>query len=195
MVSQARLFAAFALVAIATAVSVDHHVVELGTTVPVISCPAGSLYTANAAGLSATCTACAAGKFIAAGSAANEVCTDCAAGTSSAAGAACLNCAAGTYATAGKACAPCAAGNFAAAACCVTLDKGGKKINGVFTNRAARSRTDATPCSHLCNECRFYRKGNVPSQLCVNWIKRNENNPAPKPQWTAKTADDAKCGK
>merc|ERR1740117_2753042 len=180
MVSQARLFAAFALVAIATAVSVDHHVVELGTTVPVISCPAGSLYTANAAGLSATCTACAAGKFIAAGSAANEVCTDCAAGT---------------YAAAGKACAPCAAGNFAAAACCVTLDKGGKKINGVFTNRAARSRTDATPCSHLCNECRFYRKGNVPSQLCVNWIKRNENNPAPKPQWTAKTADDAKCGK
>merc|ERR1740115_495209 len=158
MVSQARLFAAFALVAIATAVSVDHHVVELGTTVPVISCPAGSLYTANAAGLSATCTACAAGKFIAAGSAANEVCTDCAAGTSSAAGAACLNCAAGTYATAGKACAPCAAGNFAAASCCLTLDK------GLAANPGARSRTDATPCSHLCNECRFYRKGNVPSQ-------------------------------
>merc|ERR1740117_1433421 len=109
MVSQARLFAAFALVAIATAVSVDHHVVELGTTVPVISCPAGSLYTANAAVLSATCTACAAGKTIAAGSSANEVCNDCAAGTSSAAGAACLNCAAGTYAT---------------ASCCVTLDKG-----------------------------------------------------------------------
>merc|ERR1740117_2615628 len=142
MVSQARLFAAFALVAIATAVSVDHHVVELGTTVPVISCPAGSLYTANAAGLSATCTACAAGKTIAAGSAANEVW---------------INCAAGTYATAGKACAPCAAGNFAAASCCVTLDK------GLAANPGARSRTDATPCSHLCNECRFYRKGNVPS--------------------------------
>merc|ERR1719424_556524 len=191
MVSQARLFAAFALVAIATAVSVDHHVVELGTTVPVISCPAGSLYTANAAGLSATCTACAAGKTIAAGSAANEVCNDCAAGTSSAAGAACLNCAAGTYATAGKACAPCAAGNFAAASCCVTLDK------GLAANPGARSRTDATPCSHLCNECRFYRKGNVPSQLCINWIKRNENKKgmANFVAWAAKTADDAKCGK
>merc|ERR1719272_831155 len=187
MVSQARLFAAFALVAIATAVSDDHRVVELGTTVPEITCPANSFKSANA--LSATCTACAAGKTIAAGSAANEVCNDCAAGTSSAAGAACLNCAAGTYATAGKACAPCAAGNFAAASCCVTLDKG-----KVTANKAARSRTD-TPCSHLCNECRFYRKGNVPGNLCVNWVKRNENNPAPKPQWTAKTADDAKCGK
>merc|ERR1711865_1011438 len=163
MVSQARLFAAFALVAIATAVSVDHHVVELGTTVPVISCPAGSLYTANAAGLSATCTACAAGKSIAAGSAANEVCNDCAPGT---------------YATAGAACATCAAGNFAAASCCVTLDKG-----KVTTNRAARSRTNETPCSHLCNECRYYRKGNVPGALCVNWVKRNANNPAPKKQW------------
>merc|ERR1740117_2362681 len=190
MVSQARLFAAFALVAIATAVSVDHHVVELGTTVPVITCPAGSLYTANAAGLSATCTACAVGKSIAAGSAANEVCNDCAAGTSTtAAGGVCAACPAGQYATAGAACAPCAAGNFAAASCCLTLDKG-----KVTTNKAARSRTD-TPCSHLCNECRFYRKGNVPGNLCVNWVKRNENNPAPKPQWAAKTADDAKCGK
>merc|ERR1740115_32638 len=174
MVSQARLFAAFALVAIATAVSDDHRVVELGTTVPEITCPANSFKSANA--LSATCTACAAGKTIAAGSAANEVCNDCAAGT---------------YSTAGKACAPCAAGNFAAASCCVTLDK------GLAANPGARSRTDATPCSHLCNECRFYRKGNVPSQLCINWLKRNENKKgmANFVAWTAKTADDAKCGK
>merc|ERR1740115_151204 len=143
MVSQARLFAAFALVAIATAVSDDHRVVELGTTVPEITCPANSFKSANA--LSATCTACAA----------------------------------------------CAAGNFAAASCCRTLDK------GLAANPGARSRTDATPCSYLCNECRFYRKGNVPSQLCINWVKRNENKKgmANFVAWTAKTADDAKCGK
>merc|ERR1719424_143283 len=144
MVSQARLFAAFALVAIATAVSVDHQVVELGTAVPGITCPAGSLKT-TANGNSATCTACDAGKFAAAG----------------------------------------------ATQCCATLDK------GLAANPGARSRTDATPCSHLCNECRFYRKGNVPSQLCINWVKRNENKKgmANFVAWTAKTADDAKCGK
>merc|ERR1712195_363604 len=158
MVSQARLFAAFALVAIATAVSVDHHVVELGTAVPVITCPAGSLKSES--GNSATCTACAAGKFSAASATA---CTPCAAGTFAAT--------AGTAATSG------------ATQCCGTLDK------GKAANRAARSRTDATPCSYLCNECRFYRgTPPAPRQLCVNWVKRNENNPLPKAQWTAKTA-------
>merc|ERR1712028_10860 len=95
------------------------------------------------------------------------------------------------YANAGKACTPCAAGNFAAASCCRTLDK------GLAANPGARSRTDLTPCSYLCNECRFYRKGNVPSQLCINWVKRNENKKgmANFVAWTAKTADDAKCGK
>merc|ERR1719272_360771 len=99
MVSQARLFAAFALVAIATAVSVDHHVVELGTAVPVITCPAGSSHSNSAT--SATCTACDAGKFSAASATA---CTPCAAGTFAAT--------AGTAATSG------------ATQCCGTLDKG-----------------------------------------------------------------------
>merc|ERR1719272_691180 len=180
MVSQARLFAAFALVAIATAVSVDHHVVELGTAVPVITCPAGSLKSES--GNSATCTACAAGKFSAASATA---CTPCAAGTFAAASgaSACPSCAAGKFAaTAGT------AATSGATQCCGTLDKGKP------ANRAARSRTDATPCSYLCNECRFYRgTPPAPRQLCVNWVKRNENNPLPKAQWTAKTADDAKC--
>merc|ERR1719424_2420293 len=168
MVSQARLFAAFALVAIATAVSVDHQVVELGTAVPGITCPAGSLKT-TANGNSATCTACDAGKSVAAG---GEVCATCEAGESSIAGAVCTACDAGKSSTAGTACTACDAGKFAAAGatqCCATLDK------GLAANPGARSRTDATPCSHLCNECRFYRKGNVPSQLCINWVKRNEN--------------------
>merc|ERR1719424_549958 len=205
MVSQARLFAAFALVAIATAVSVDHQVVELGTAVPGITCPAGSLKT-TANGNSATCTACDAGKSVAAGgevcancdagkyAIAGAVCSPCKAGESSIAGAVCTACDAGKSSTAGTACTACDAGKFAAAGatqCCATLDK------GLAANPGARSRTNATPCSHLCNECRFYRKGNVPSQLCINWVKRNENKKgmANFVAWTAKTADDAKCGK